>query len=46
MEKLYEPGVGNNLLSAGDIKKGGGGCECMLFSISSSLAELQVKTNL
>lgn len=40
IEKLNEPGVENNLLSAGPIKKGGAVCECRLFSMSSSLFEL------
>lgn len=38
IEKLNEPGVENNLFS--DIRNGGAVCECMLFSISSSLFEL------
>lgn len=41
IEKLKEPGVENNLLSAGPIKNGGAVCECILLSISSSLFELQ-----
>lgn len=41
IEKLNDPGVENSLLSAGDIKKGGAVCECMLLSISSSLLELK-----
>lgn len=40
IEKLNEPGVENNLLSDGVIRNGGAVCECMLFSISSSLFEL------
>lgn len=40
IEKLNEPGVGNNLLSFGAIRNGGAVCECMLLSISSSLFEL------
>lgn len=40
IEKLNEPGVENNLLSAGPIKNGGAVCECILLSISSSLFEL------
>lgn len=40
IEKLNEPGVENNLFS--DIRNGGAVCECMLFSISSSLFELWI----
>lgn len=40
IEKLNEPGDENNLLSAGDIKKGGAVCECIPLSISSAFGEL------
>lgn len=43
IEKLNEPGVENNLLSAGPIRNGGAVCECRLLSISSSLFELQIE---
>lgn len=41
IEKLNDPGDGKSLLSAGDIKKGGGGCGCIGLPISSSLGELE-----
>lgn len=44
MEKLNDPGDANSLLSAGDIKKGGGGCGCIGLPCSSSRGEL--KSNL